>query len=81
MSDTSPYSPRRARLLQQMQHGIAVIPTAPEAVRNGDAHYDYRHDSHFHYLSGFAEPEAVLVLIAGETMQSLLFCREKNPER
>ena len=81
MSDTSPYSPRRARLLQQMQHAIAVIPTAPEAVRNGDAHYDYRHDSHFYYLSGFAEPEAVLVFVAGETMQSILFCREKNPER
>lgn len=64
-----------------MQCGIAVIPTAPEAVRNGDAHYDYRHDSHFYYLSGFTEPEAVLVLLAGETMQSILFCREKNPER
>ncbi|OIO82063.1 MAG: Xaa-Pro aminopeptidase [Gallionellaceae bacterium CG1_02_60_948] len=81
MSDTSPYPPRRARLLQKMQRGIAVIPTAPEAVRNGDAHYDYRHDSHFYYLSGFAEPDAVLVLVAGETMQSVLFCREKNPER
>ena len=81
MADTPPYPPRRARLLQTMQRGIAVIPTAPEALRNGDAHYDYRHDSHFYYLSGFAEPEAVLVLIAGETMQSVLFCREKNPER
>lgn len=81
MSDTSPYPPRRARLLQAMQHGIAIIPTAPEAVRNGDAHYDYRHDSHLYYLTGFAEPEAVLVLLAGDTMQSILFCREKNPER
>jgi len=81
MSDLSPYATRRARLLQKMQRGIAVIPTAPEALRNGDAHYDYRHDSHFYYLSGFAEPDAVLVLVAGETMQSILFCREKNPER
>ena len=81
MSDTPPYPPRRARLLQTMQRGIAVIPTAPEALRNGDAHYDYRHDSHFYYLSGFAEPDAVLVLVAGESMQSILFCREKNPER
>ena len=81
MSDLSPYATRRARLLQKMQRGIAVIPTAPEALRNGDAHYDYRHDSHFYYLSGFAEPEAVLVFVAGETMQSILFCREKNPER
>ena len=48
-----------------MQRGIAVIPTAPEALRNGDAHYPYRFDSHFHYLTGFDEPEAVLVLLAG----------------
>ena len=81
MADLSPYPQRRARLLEKMQHGIAVIPTAADAVRNGDAHYDYRHDSHFYYLTGFTEPEAVLVLVAGETMQSILFCREKNPER
>lgn len=81
MPDFSPYPQRRARLLDQMQRGIAVLPTAPEKVRNGDAHYDYRHDSDFYYLTGFAEPDAVLVLVAGEQPQSILFCREKNPER
>jgi Xaa-Pro aminopeptidase len=81
MPDTALYAERRKRLQSRMQQGIAVIPTAPEAVRNADAHYDYRFDSHFHYLTGFAEPEAVLVLIAGEQMQSILFCREKNAER
>ena len=79
--NTTPFSARRKSLIKQMQHGIAVIPTAPEVVRNGDAHYPYRFGSHFHYLSGFAEPEAVLVLIAGEHPQSILFCRDKNPER
>jgi len=77
----SPYSQRRARLLQKMQHGIAIIPTAPEIARNGDTHYSYRHDSNFYYLSGFVEPEAVLVLTAGDTPQAILFCREKNLER
>ncbi|BCK86293.1 Xaa-Pro aminopeptidase [Sideroxyarcus emersonii] len=81
MSDTAIYAERRKRLQSQMQSGIAIIPTAPEAVRNADAHYDYRHDSHFYYLTGFAEPEAVLVLVAGEQMQAILFCREKNAER
>jgi Xaa-Pro aminopeptidase len=75
------YGQRRTRLLKQMQRGIAVIPTAPEALRNGDAHYPYRFDSHFHYLSGFDEPEAVLVLLSGEKPQSILFCREKDMER
>jgi len=81
MLDQTRYHQRRARLLQQMQRGIAVIPTSAEALRNGDAHYPYRFDSHFHYLTGFDEPEAVLVLLSGENPQSILFCREKDMER
>jgi Xaa-Pro aminopeptidase len=61
-----------------MQSGVAVIPTAPERVRNRDSHFPYRFDSHFYYLTGFAEPEAVLVLT---DKRSILFCRERNPER
>ena len=83
--DPTIYAQRRARLLEQMQRGIAIIPTAPEVARNADTHYGYRHDSNFYYLSGFTEPEAVLVLIAGPgesgQPQSILFCREKNLER
>ena len=79
--DPTIYSQRRARLLNKMQHGIAIIPTAPEVARNADTHYDYRHDSNFYYLSGFTEPESVVVLIAGDEPRSILFCREKNLER
>jgi len=78
------YAARRASLIAQMQAkggGIAMIPTAPEVMRNRDADYPYRHDSYFYYLSGFTEPEAVIVLIAGEKNLSILFCREKNLER
>lgn len=74
------HAERRTRLMQQMGEGIAILPTAPEVVRNADSHYPYRADSHFLYLTGFAEPEAVLVLDAG-TGKSILFCREKNLER
>ena len=79
--DPALHQGRRARLAQAMQGGVAVIPTAPERIRNRDTHYPYRYDSHFYYLSGFAEPEAVLVIIAGAQPKSLLFCREKNEER
>lgn len=75
------YIKRRRLLAERMRQGIAVIPTAPEALRNGDAHYPYRFDSHFHYLTGFDEPEAVLVLVAGSAPQSILFCRAKDSER
>ncbi|MFZ5503814.1 MAG: aminopeptidase P N-terminal domain-containing protein [Pseudomonadota bacterium] len=81
MTDTTIYRQRRRTLQNTMRDGIAIIPTAPEVARNADAHYDYRHDSYFYYLTGFAEPEAVLVVIAGDAPQSILFCREKNPER
>lgn len=64
-----------------MARGIAVISTAPEVHRNADTHYPYRYDSHFYYLTGFIEPEAVLVVVAGDAPRSILFCREKNPER
>jgi Xaa-Pro aminopeptidase len=70
---------RRRRLAQAMAEGVAVVPTAPERVRNRDTHFPYRFDSHFYYLTGFAEPEAVLVLTAEG--RSVLFCREKNQER
>ena len=84
MTEISVYAQRRDRLQALMQRGIAVIPTAPEQRRNGDADYPYRFDSSFYYLSGFSEPEAVLVLVAGQAdqpPQSILFCREKNLER
>ncbi len=80
----NPYAQRRVRVLAKMHEqggGVAIIPTAPEVMRNADADYPYRHDSYFYYLTGFTEPEATLVLIAGDTDQAILFCREKNQER
>ena len=79
--DVANFARRRERLTASMKEGVAVIPTAPERVRNRDAHYLYRFDSYFYYLTGFREPEAVLVVIAGERPRSVLFCRDKNEER
>lgn len=82
MTDIRRFQERRRHLADLMGRGVAVIPTAPERVRNRDAHYPYRFDSYFYYLTGFSEPEAVLVLMAdGGSMKSILLCREKNPER
>jgi Xaa-Pro aminopeptidase len=64
-----------------MQAGVAIVPTAPERLRNRDSDYLYRFDSYFYYLTGFPEPDALLVLVAGSEPKSVLFCREKNPER
>jgi Xaa-Pro aminopeptidase len=72
---------RRTHLLKTLGEGILILATAPESIRNRDAHYPYRFDSHFYYLTAFPEPEAVLVLIAGKRPKQILFCREKNEER
>ena len=80
-----PYLSRRLKLADLMRArggGVAVIATAPEVIRNRDAHYPYRSDSYFHYLSGFPEPEAMVVIVADATSsRSIIFCREKHEER
>ena len=78
---TKIHKKRRARLAQGLASGVVVLPTAPERTRNADAHYDYRWDSGFYYLTGFREPDAVLVMVLGDKSKSILFCREKNLER
>ncbi|ODT77105.1 MAG: Xaa-Pro aminopeptidase [Nitrosomonadales bacterium SCN 54-20] len=84
MTPVKSFADRRHSLAWQMQEGVAIIPTAAERVRNRDAHYPYRFDSYFYYLTGFGEPEAVLVIVAGPVdgvSKHILFCREKNAER
>jgi Xaa-Pro aminopeptidase len=72
---------RRQSLLASMGEGIAIIPSAPEVIRNRDSHYPYRFDSYFYYLTGFKEPESLVVLLAGDNPKSILFCRDKDMER
>ena len=77
---TSLYAARRARLASQLgKDGIAIIPTAPERPRNRDSDFLFRFDSYFHYLTGFTEPNAWLVL-AGDG-RATLFCAPKDLER
>jgi len=78
----SEFQQRRIALMQSMGAGIAIVPTAAEVIRNRDSHYPYRFDSYFYYLTGFKEPESVLVLVAGESaVKNILFCRDKDMER
>jgi len=83
-SSIDPFRQRRLSLLERMQvagGGLAVMPTAPERIRNRDTTFPYRADSYFHYLTGFPEPEAVLLLVAGNQPQSMLFCRDKDIDK
>ena len=74
---------RRRQLMQMMGPGsVAILPAAPEVVRNRDVHYPYRPDSDFYYLTGFSEPDAIAVLIPGRKQaEYVLFCRERDEKR
>ena len=77
------FARRRRHLMELMgPGGIAVIAAAPERLRSRSMTYDYRQDSDFFYLTGFAEPEAVAVLVPGRRQgEFLMFCRERDKQR
>lgn len=79
--DKAHYRRRRAKLAASMREGVAIVSAAPERTRNRDSHYPYRYDSYLYYLTGFREPDAALVVIAGKPVKSVLFCRDRDPER
>jgi Xaa-Pro aminopeptidase len=73
---------RRRRQLMRMMgtDSIAIMPAAMPGTRNRDVEYPFRQDSDFLYLTGFSEPEAVMVLVPGrKNGQYILFCRERDP--
>lgn len=72
---------RRRKMLMRLvgAGGIAILPAAPVRTRSRDVEYRYRQDSDFYYLTGFAEPDAVAVLVPGRASgEFLLFCRERD---
>ncbi len=83
MISSKEFANRRRDLMAMMEkESIAVITAAPEQVRSRDTYFPYRQDSDFHYLSGFPEPEAVLVLIPGRAQgQFIMFCRDRDRTR
>lgn len=77
------FSKRRKKLMAMMEPGsIAILISSAEKVRNRDVLYPYRQGSDFYYLSGFGEPESVLVLAPGRDQgEYLLFCRERDRKK
>jgi Xaa-Pro aminopeptidase len=81
--DRKEFAHRRRQFMRMIgKDAIAVLPAAPVRHRNGGIEYAYRQDSHFYYLTGFAEPEAVAVLVPGRPQaEYLLFVREHDAVR
>ena len=77
------FTRRRKQLMGMVgEGGIVILPAAPVRMRSRDVEYRFRQDSDFYYLSGFAEPDAVAVLVPGrDSGEFLLFCRDRNPDK
>jgi Xaa-Pro aminopeptidase len=74
---------RRRRLLDEMPlSSIAILKAESTQLRNGDAEYPFRQGSNFYYLTGFCEPDAVMVLTkdAEGSSEFILFCQSSNLE-
>ena len=73
----------RKQLMRMVgEGGIVILPTSPQHIRNRDVEYPYRSDSDFMYLSGFPEPDAVIVLVPGRDKgEYILFCRDRDKEQ
>ena len=80
MIKAAEFARRRKQLMRMAdENSILILPAAPERIRSKDTTFPYRQDSDFWYLSGFAEPEAVLVLVPGRKHgEALMFCRERD---
>lgn len=81
MISVKEYQERRRTLAAKLPpDSIAIIPGAEEILRNGDSHYRFRQDSDFYYLSGFNEPEALLLITSGKASKSFLFNRPRDKD-
>ena len=82
-AERAEYAARRARLLDAIgPDGIAIVPSAREVIRNRDAHYRFRQDSDFLYLTGFHEPDSILVLAPGRKDGAfVMFVRPRDAAR
>jgi len=81
MTTAQQFADRRDRVLERMGSGVMVIAAAPVAMRNNDVEHDYRQDSDLYYLTGFDEPNSVLVLsTVHEEHRMVLFVPPRDPE-
>ena len=77
------YAKRRKELMKNIgPTSIVILPAAPEAIRSNDTHYPYRQDSDFYYLTGFEEPEAIVILAPKRSAgEFIVFNRPREREK
>jgi len=79
--DMNIFAERRKKLGQQIPGAALVVASHPELIRNHDVHFPYRQDSNMFYLTGWEEPESVLVYRPGLIPETVMFVRRRDIER
>ena len=70
---------RRLHLAKDMEdNSVLLLNSSSTILRNNDTTFPFRQDSNFYYLTGFEEPDSIMLLMSSG--ESILFCREKNPD-
>lgn len=76
------YVARRQRVMDRIGNdAVLVLFSNAEKQRSNDTLYPYRQNSDLWYLSGFEEPETVLVLAPGAEHPFVLFVRPRDREK
>lgn len=79
--DMNIFAERRNKAGQEIQGGALVVASHPEHIRNHDVHFPYRQDSNLFYLTGWEEPESVLIHRPGLKPETVMFVRRRDQER
>jgi Xaa-Pro aminopeptidase len=79
--DMNIFAERRKKLGQQIPGSALVVASHPELIRNHDVHFPYRQDSNMFYLTGWEEPESILIVRPGQTPETVMFVRRRDRER
>ena len=77
------FKERRSELSQKIEEDSAIIVySAPVKTRISDTDYLYRQDSNFYYLSGYEEPESMLLIRPNAQENNfIIFCRDRDALR
>ena len=74
------FKSRRTSLMSQISDGAIIIGASHNSPRNNDVDYEFRQNSTFWYLTGFDEPDAVLVLRPHHKDQCVIFVNPYDPQ-
>ncbi len=74
------YLQRRARIAAALGDGVLLLHGGELRTRSNDTQFRFRPDSDFYYLTGLADPGAILVFRPGHEPETVLFLREHDPD-